>query len=354
MKKSVFIVMAALLALAAGCSGKSRAQPEGVSGGDNAVSGKGGNSGGSASTVKAGTPAPASDFTVKLNNAGDGVEITAYTGSGLVKTLTIPAVIEDLPVLKVSIKDPTLEQVFVPEGVKIVFFYGCTNLRAVSLPDSLEIIESFSGCTKLQSVTIPPNVTRISSSSSTGGAFEGTAIQSITIPASVSGELFGTFKDCKNLVKAEISGSDLKLRMTFRGCDALKTVIINEGVQGISDYTFRGCTSLQNITWPGTLTSIGMHAFYECASLTSIAIPQGVENIGEYAFYNCTNLESVSLPKSVTLIGNNAFAGCNNLITVEIEEGAAIRGLARADLNTNYKPKLSLKSQAAIKAATKY
>jgi len=293
-------------------------------------------------TVQAGKPAPAEDFTYKLALIGDGLEITGYKGSA--RNLTIPATIEDVPVEEVAIKDIKCEQIFVPEGVKKVSFYSAKNLRAISLPSTLEEI-GLAECTILTSVSIPNGVTSI-------GNFSKSGIRSIVIPASVEW-LIGSFKDCKDLITAEIYGDNLGTHWpsAFYNCEALETVIIHKGVTVIPDQAFKNCKSLKNLTLPSSLKTIVNEAFRSCSSLTSVVIPNGVKTIGESAFRDCTNLSSIMIPKSVTEINKDAFRGCKNLVTFDIEEDS---NLTYNEENYKYLtalPKMSLKSKAAIKKA---
>jgi len=61
--------------------------------------------------------------------------------------------------------DETIEEVIVPEGVKVIngLFYGCKNLKIVKLPETLEKIgdETFKKCKKLEEITIPNSVNTI-------------------------------------------------------------------------------------------------------------------------------------------------------------------------------------------------
>lgn len=339
MKKAIWTVLIVLLAVS--CSGKN-------------VTAK--SSGGSTTTVKAGTPAPASDFTVRLDQSGNGVEITDYIGSS--KNLTVPATIEDMPVVGVYFKslNPNVEQVFLPEGVKVVgngnSYSGdvtLPNLKAVSLPSTLESIApfAFKGCASLKSVLIPSGVKGIGNH-----AFESSGIQSIVIPASVYGIAAGAFKNCKSLTHVEISGNNLvlgdRLYPLFEGCDNLKSVIINEGVIGILMNTFNGKKLLETVILPNSLKVIEEKSFYLCTSLSSIVLPKGLERIDSNAFAN-SGLTEVTISKTngQLEIQGGAFSYCENLVTVNFEEGVSILFFGNGQFQGC--PKLSLRSQAAIR-----
>lgn len=104
-------------------------------------------------------------------------------------------------------------------------FYGCANLKSVTLPESLTKIASF--------------------------AFMSSGLETINIPSSV--EKIGNY--------------------AFSKCHALKTVNIAPGhAIEIGNEAFFYCTSLTHVTLPDTITKIGSHAFSECTSLQEIHI----------------------------------------------------------------------------------
>ena len=100
--------------------------------------------------------------------------------------------------------------------------------------------------------------------------------------------------------------------------EAIKTVIISDGVTNICDYAFCECISLTNVTIPNSVTSIGNSAFRRCTELTGIAIPDNVMSIGYYAFSNCTSITSVTIPNGVTCIQAGAFSNCTSLTSITI------------------------------------
>ena len=72
--------------------------------------------------------------------------------------------------------------------------------------------------------------------------------------------------------------------------EALKSVVILDGITLIGEAAFSSCSSLKNVVIPNSVTSIGEYAFYYCDSLTSIVIPNSVTSIGESAFRYCNSL----------------------------------------------------------------
>ena len=130
--------------------------------------------------------------------------------------------------------------------------------------------------------------------------------------------------------------------------EAIKEVIIKNGVTTIGDYAFHGLYSLESVTVPDgikrigagafeycaitdlilptSITSIGNSAFWRCRKMVNISIPESVTNIGSGAFADCENLESISLPSSVQKIDNGTFNGCSNLKNIQIPESVTSIG----------------------------
>ena len=114
--------------------------------------------------------------------------------------------------------------------------------------------------------------------------------------------------------------------MAFMGCKNLKSIIIPEGVEWISNHAFAGCSGLKSITMPDSITSISDAAFVGCSGLKSITMPKGVTSIAASVFESCSSLERVTIPKGVTQIYGGAFEGCSSLERVTIPEGVTSIG----------------------------
>ena len=74
------------------------------------------------------------------------------------------------------------------------------------------------------------------------------------------------------------------------------------------DYVYIG----GNISY-STSSSYGYSPFYRNTSLRSVVITDKEEEISDNEFYGCTNLKNVSIGSNVKKIGNWAFSGCSNL-----------------------------------------
>lgn len=99
-----------------------------------------------------------------------------------------------------------------------------------------------------------------------------TALEKITIPASVTGTGNGLFRGCISLTEAEIPGAITNMvDNLFYACTNLKKVTIGEGTTMLGrNMVNGGCTSLEELSFPGTVTTINETALNGLTSLTTI------------------------------------------------------------------------------------
>ncbi len=98
----------------------------------------------------------------------------------------------------------------------------------------------------------------------------------------------------------------------FKGCIALETLTIGNGVETIGDCAFSDCP-LKTLSI--NMENISDEAFWG-SSLTTVTFGTNVKTIGEKAFSICTSLTSVTIPASVTNIGADAFLNCTGITDV--------------------------------------
>jgi len=102
--------------------------------------------------------------------------------------------------------------------------------------------------------------------------------------------------------------------------EALKSVVMPDGLLEIRDSTFEGCVNLTSIIIPESVTTIGNNAFSRCKSFTEIVLPDSVTTIKYEVFEYCDNVTSIKFGKNVDTIGRSLFRGCEKLTEIEFPE----------------------------------
>lgn len=159
-------------------------------------------------------------------------------------------------------------------------FDGC-NLSTLNLSNSIEEIGdyAFRNNTALTTVSLGGNIKTIG-----GFAFYKTSVSSINIPNNVTIIGESCFAENTKLEKVTIGTGCKELPTNvFSGCSALASVVLNDGLETISDAAFANCKSLESISIPGTVGTIGTTQtsgpdklpFYNCASLKSVKFEDG-------------------------------------------------------------------------------
>jgi len=229
-------------------------------------------------------PNPASDFEFSLNQAGTGVVISGFIGTGT--AVVIPAEIEGFPVVQIANNA-----------------FRNSRITSVVFPD-----------------------TRITIGA---GAFQNSRLTHVTIPNTIGGIGGGAFSDLPDLVSVtfynSVTNLDWNPRGTFANNRNLTTVTFSGSWVRIPDYMFVNCFNLTTVTFPSGLRNIGRAAFLN-TTLTEIVLPEGIETIGIRAF-------AVTHPMRIfpteweyhasrfITAGNNALANRSSIETLTIPEG---------------------------------
>lgn len=171
-------------------------------------------------------------------------------------------------------------------------FFGCKNLETIKLPDSVNIIDyyAFSECTSLRSINLD-KVQVIGSS-----AFAKTALEYITLSARKIGS--GSFAQCKNLKKADLSGIGAKKvdsRLFFECMNLSKISLPKNQIKIFGDDCF--ChTAIRKITFDADNVIVGPNAF-GMTNLKKAVISENCNDIlfQDYAFRQA-NIEEFVIP----------------------------------------------------------
>lgn len=151
-------------------------------------------------------------------------------------------------------------------------FFGL-DMYGFVLPDHIRSIDSFSFAytTNLKTINLK-NVRLIGESS-----FNGSDLETLTIPGSIE------------VIPAE----------AFNRCENLKKVVLEEDVEYINDSAFMNCSALKEIYLPSTLVYIHEYSFYNDRHLSDIYYngtkeavinvwPEAMDGLGNYTIH-CTD-----------------------------------------------------------------
>lgn len=225
-----------------------------------------------------------------------------------------------------------LESAVLPEGLTTMgdaTFYGCSALTSVSLPSTLHTMgtETFYGCSGLTRITFAANSQIETLSYDT---FSGcTSLEEIELPASLTeiagkdaenGSGYGLFQNMTSLKRVTFAEGSKCLVIgasAFEG-SSLESFTIPSSVTTIGSLAFAS-TKLTQISIPRTVTRMDNYAFSSCTLLEEVRIEAGLVAIPEYAFQNNTALVSVNIPATVTSVAATAFNGCTALKSINLD-----------------------------------
>ena len=213
---------------------------------------------------------------------------------------------------------------------KVVFRSAPPEAVDLVIPDGVTEIGpgAFSGCTQLKSVVFPNSLNFIPASCFPSFRF-GNTLRSVSIPAHASiGDQ--AFMFCQALESVTITKGGETVappmenahigREAFSSCFALKRFEFPDGIRSIGDNAFLSCP-LESVILPDSVTSIGENAFSGTA-IKTLKLPAGIKTIGDRAFLGCPSLEDFELPPGRIDIGRNAFSNCFGLRRFKVPQGS--------------------------------
>lgn len=141
---------------------------------------------------------------------------------------------------------------------------------------------------------IAPGITEIEQC-----AFEGTTINKVTIPSTVTQIGARAFYGCSaQEVNFEPGSQELVIGVNaFENCTRLKNIIIPNRCKIISPFAFRGAL-LKSCKLSENLIELGDYAFFG-TDVAEIEIPQTIKYIGKAPFHNCYYLKKLRCPEKV-------------------------------------------------------
>ncbi len=227
-----------------------------------------------------------------------------------------------------------IEQAQLPQTVTKLgdhAFYNCDSLRSFAFPQGIKQVPGWvlQGCDGLQSVTLASGTTSIGENAFDGCkrlatinlagqnelatignyAFYNTALQSVTLPNTITSMGYAIFQYCHQLQRINVpTGIDYVPYDFCEGCENLQAVQLHPGLRTVRHDAFYGCNRLESIELSNQITSIEYNAFRDCASLPFMALPSGLTFLGSWAFGGAKAFKGkVVVPTGVTTIEGGAF-----------------------------------------------
>ncbi|MGN1115482.1 MAG: leucine-rich repeat domain-containing protein, partial [Candidatus Ornithomonoglobus sp.] len=200
-------------------------------------------------------------------------------------------------------------------------FGGCTAIESISIPESLTELKSgtFSRCSSLKNVYIPDSISIL-------GDFvfsSCTSLKHVELPDSVTSIGVGLFADCYAMTDITIPDSVTNISKSALSRISNLQTLTMPGLIELSDAMYEIPSSLTSIT----VTSDPIEGFaYECDGIRTVNIGPKVKTINPHAFEKCTNLNTVTIENGTTSIARRAFTGCTALKTITIPESVTSIG----------------------------
>lgn len=205
---------------------------------------------GGKSSSKALKPLPAKDFKYTMTEDGQGVLIKQYTGKESV--VVIPPTIEDMPVLEVdySFIEPETKTGKINQFTGLYIMENHRTKKIV-FPDSVRkmppLIREYKA---LESVTIPKSLKDSENFDTTFYITNCPTLKEVIFPEGVSFTEFGELKGCTALESITIPASVKRFSTeSFTLCSNLHEIIFPENVKS---YEFESILGVENNAFDGT------------------------------------------------------------------------------------------------------
>lgn len=219
----------------------------------------------------------------------------------------------------------------VPEGVTCIewgAFDMCSSIKAVSLPSTIEEVETFAfyDCENLEYITIPDIPVDISERAFAETKFYNYAYNwedgilycgnhilsgvkatgAVTVKDGTISIASGAFAG-STVTSAVIPDSVKAINTAFGGNDTIKTVTIGSGIEVLPFRCFDDCDSLTTVNLSEGLKRIEQRAFADCISLTDINLPDSLEYFEIGSINGCNALKNLNIPSTLIDIALSEF-----------------------------------------------
>ena len=230
-----------------------------------------------------------------------------------VKNLTIPKTVETMQALSGgyhgSLNGSAVENIVFADGMETIpvqACHGATNLKKVTLPDSVTTLdnECFAECSALTEIILPANLNKIGTR-----AFEKTGLIQLNLPNTVTE--IGAFilnenKTVKSLTIPKSVTTMQSLAGGYHGSlygSAVETVLFEDGLENLPSQALQGAKSLTKATIPVSVVSVGEDAIAECENVKIYCYSGSY--IDEYALQNNIAYEYIGEAKDSVITASD-------------------------------------------------
>ncbi len=106
-----------------------------------------------------------------------------------------------------------------------------------------------------------------------------TELKAVTLPETVEKIASMAFYECNSLATVNFPASLKEIgRMAFQGCTALSDIVLNDGLEIIGYEVFKDCAGPDRLVLPSSLKEVGASAFYGCGNVNEIEILPSADN----------------------------------------------------------------------------
>lgn len=241
----------------------------------------------------------------------DGTEIYG-------STVVVPAAAGKIPVgifnEKTSIKYVKFEEGSLLTEIEAGAFEG-SGIVEIEIPAGVTVIKE--GTFKnsyLEEITFLGEVTTIEKE-----AFSDTPLTAISAPA-VTQVGSNAFSNCSDLTTVKMANLETIGARAFQYCSSLNTGMIwSSKLTKIEKEAFKGCgfvsLDLSGMSKEGFV--LDARVFENCSKLTTVVLPSGITEVTTALFKDCKALKSINLDEdgksTIETIGEDAFNGCTAL-----------------------------------------
>lgn len=102
----------------------------------------------------------------------------------------------------------------------------------------------------------------------------------------------------------------------FDGCADMTSLTLPEGIISVNAYSIRKANKLESVKFPSTVEVYNTGMLNACTGLKSVEMNSVAKRLENVLFQNCTALQSVVLPPNCEYVGPSTFSGCTALETV--------------------------------------